>query len=308
MYNILLLGNFGRGWDGSVCDELHISNSLQWLGYRVTNQQRESWRDLPDKKFDFILISQWNGYGDDLVKTLKEKYNAPIIYWAFDYQFMSKEQWHLDLARDADLFLSHELEHRKFYEDMGAKFQWFCQDFSPEFIQPVRYKRETEHDVVFTGSYLPWAEERNKTLKAIDEKFDLHIFGITPDQWKEQGFKNAHGPGMDEELPKIIGKVNIAIDHTLTEGYWSDRIAQYMCAGGFVLARYVSPQEMIFGNYPEYFYSVDDCLKKIDYWLEHSSQRQSRASLGYCFADWNLRVINRCRELLTIYENRFIRS
>jgi len=304
MSRILILGNFTRGWDGSVCDELHISNALRELGYITIAQQRETWRNLPDMKFDFILVSQWNGYGEDVVKVLKEKYNAPIIYWAFDYQFLSKEQWHLDLAKDADLFLSHELEHRKFYEDMGANFQWFCQDFAPEFIQPT--EEEPKHDVVFTGSYLPWAEERNNTLKAIDEKFDLHIFGITADQWKEQGFKNVHGPAMDEELSKIIGKVNIAIDHTLSEGYWSDRIAQYMCAGGFVLSRYVPPQEMIFGNYVKYFYSVDHCLDEIKKWLNNNSSRKEMALGGYEYANKNLRVNNRAEELITIYENSFI--
>ncbi len=306
MYKILTIGNFGRGWDGSVCDELHISDALEELGHKVTKIQRE---DVGEKTVlpihqDFTLIAQWNGYPKDLVKWLKGNNCDPIIYWAFDYQFMNKEQWHLDLAKEADLFLSHELEHRKFYEDLGAKFQWFCQDFSPSFIQPTT--EEPKYDVVFTGSCLPWAEERNKTLKAIDKKFDLHIFGITSDQWKEQGFKNVHGPAMDEELPKIIGKVNIAIDHTLSEGYWSDRIAQYMCAGGFVLARYVSPQEMIFGSYPEYFYSVKDCLEKIQGWLDDDLTRKEWAKKGYEFADKNLRVKNRVQELITIYENKFI--
>lgn len=60
---ILSVGNFGLGWDGSVCDEEHIATALEQLGHTVSRLQRESQWTITDD-FDFTLISQWDGYND----------------------------------------------------------------------------------------------------------------------------------------------------------------------------------------------------------------------------------------------------
>src|SRR5207249_4539287 len=80
------------------------------------------------------------------------------------------------------------------------------------------------------------------------------------------GFKDQRGPIMDEGLPELYARARIilSIDHTLEAGYWSDRNAQIMCCGGFVLYRYIPLSEARFGNHVQYFYSVKDCLKQID--------------------------------------------
>ena len=58
---------------------------------------------------------------------------------------------------------------------------------------------EMDIDVLFTGSYLPWATERNETLKAVDEKYNLVIHSVN--DWP--GFKNVRPPMMDDRLDKI---------------------------------------------------------------------------------------------------------
>ena len=95
---ILSVGNFGRGWDNSICDEEHIAGALEELGHEVIRWQREEVVDWQFKKNpskledfenipDFILIAQWSGYDEGLLTNLKEYYeDVPIVYLAFYYQ------------------------------------------------------------------------------------------------------------------------------------------------------------------------------------------------------------------------------
>lgn len=292
---ILMVGNFGRGWDGSICDEEHIASALEHLGHEVCRHQRN-----PDiypiavDDYDFTLVAQWDRFDEGILKKLPK----PVVYWAFDYQADGQE-WHELLKRDCDLYLSKPLR------DMSDKWQWLSQDFAPEFLDKVDARKDI--DVLFTGSWVPWesGQERVKVLKAIDEQFNLQINSVTPDQWKAEGFKNVHGPVMDEGLPELYAraKINFSMDHVLSAGYWSDRNAQIMACGGFVLFRYVPLSESTFGGNVAYFYNTEDCLEKIAYYLEHEEEREQIAQNGYIHAHRNLMVRHRVKELLTIVKS-----
>ena len=107
----VFLGNFTSGWDGSICDELHIAEALRDEGHEVLQIQREN-LNIPHDNYDYALIAQWNGYPNDIVQKLKDVGAKQIIYWAFDYQWLTKEKWHMDLAVNADYFFSKEIEHQ----------------------------------------------------------------------------------------------------------------------------------------------------------------------------------------------------
>lgn len=289
--NILFLGNFqGRGWDGSITDENHIADALEGLGHGVTRMQRQESLAVNPDMWDMTLIAQWDGY--------KELVNLPhpVVYWAFDYQEQNQE-WHCRLIKASDLYLSKRIEDKRF-----PNWQWLSQDFAPMFLDKTKNDYIPEMDVLFTGSYLPWATERNETLKTVDDKFDLHIYSVTPDQWKEQGFKNAHGPVMDSALPELYAraKINLSIDHTIERGYWSDRNAQIMCCGGFVLFRYVPMSEATFHNKVAYFENIEQCIFGINWYLDNEEDRKLLAHEGYIHAKNYLTVHDRVVDLLTI--------
>lgn len=298
--NILSIGNFGTGWDGSICDEEHIASALEELGHSVARVQRETaYEDIGNNwgnpLFDFVLIAQWDNYDERLWSMLPH----PRVYWAFDYQADGQE-WHERLVKEADLYLSKRIADSKY-----SNWQWLSQDFAPWFMGRFNEKPERDIDVLFTGSYLPWATERNEVLRAVDEKFNLHIHGVTPDQWLEQGFKHVYGPIMDKDYTALVAraKVNLSIDHTIEAGYWSDRNAQIMACGGMVLTRYVPLMESRFQDKVAYFYNTDDCIKKLEEYLGSWSKRSYLGALGYEFAQKNLMVKNRVKDLLTIVES-----
>lgn len=303
---ILSIGNFGYGWDGSICDEEHIAQALEHLGHDVVRAQRERAIDFISHSygFDFTLIAQWDGYSleDSMLITLPH----PIVYWAFDYQADGQE-WHERLVKGSDLYLSKCIADNKY-----PNWQWLSQDFAPQFLDiygksslietPNRPGILQDIDVLFTGTYLSWATERNQTLKAVDDHYNLTIHSVNPAEWISAGFKHVNGPVMDEQLPKLIAraKINLSIDHTIEAGYWSDRNAQIMTCGGFVLFRYVPLSEVRFRDGVSYFVNTDQCLAAIDGYLKDNVRREAVALQGYRLAKYNLGVMDRVQDFLTI--------
>jgi hypothetical protein len=279
---ILSIGNFGTGWDGSICDEEHIAKALEDLGHEVDRCPRNILGFSVSTKYDFILIAQWDGYGESFIPSLRE-INVPIVYWAFDYQADGQE-WHERLVETADLYLSKRIADSKY-----PNWQWLSQDFAPEFLQPA--SGEQDIDVLFTGSYLPWAEERNAILKLVDGEFNLVIHSVN--EWP--GFSDVRPPMMDDQLPGLYAraKVILSIDHTIEAGYWSDRNAQIIACGRKPLFRYIPLSEVRFRNRVTYFYGIEDCLEEI--------RKQLKNPL-YIRSTGGLFVKDRVKELLTIVQ------
>lgn len=296
---ILSIGNFTTGWDGSICDEEHIAQSLERLGHKVIRQQRDTGWDAPLSNVDVALVAQWDGYPEDAFD-----WPIPIVYWAFDYQ-NDDQEWHQRLIKKASLYLSKPFKDAK-YEN----WHWLSQDFAPNFLDAYKptiqgVTPEKDIDVLFTGSWVPWesGKQRVEILKAIDEKFNLQINSVTPEQWKAEGFKNVQGPVMDHDLPALIAraKINFSMDHVIAEGYWSDRNAQIMACGGLVLFHYVPFSEAIFKNNVIYFYNKEDCLERITRLLEVPQEdRDMVAYAGYTHARRNMMAIHRTQDLLTL--------
>ncbi len=286
---VLSIGNFTTSWDGSQCDEEHIAKALEDMGHTVYRMQREQlWEALPE--VDFTLIAQWNGYGD------MTWLPRPIVYWAFDYQADGQE-WHDRLIYQSDIYLSKQLSDSK-----HLKWRWLPQDFAPDFLYRDWTKEvEKDIDVLFTGSYLPWATARIETLRAVDKMFNLRIVSFTPDDWGREGFKDVHPPIMDEGLRSLIprAKVNLSIDHTYAPGYFSDRNAQILACGGRVLFKHVPMSEIVFRDHVTYYRKEDECLDKINTLLDEAD---THAKVRYNFAQENLMVHNRVQDLLTIVE------
>lgn len=292
---ILSIGNFGRGWDGSICDEAHIADALEQMGHEVVRWSREMTYVMPgDEKFkgcDFALISQYESYPADLNDKITKLGTKLVVYWAFDYQADGQE-WHERLVKEADLYLSKRIADSKY-----PNWQWLSQDFAPKFLDKTLSAPEQDIDVLFTGSYLPWATERNETIKAVSEKFNLVVYSVN--DWPD--IDNL-GPIMDEGLPELYAraKIVLSVDHTLEAGYWSDRNAQAMACGAFVLFRYVPLSEARFGTGVAYHYSIPDCLKSIKFFLDNPDLRREFADRGYEMAHRNLMVEHRVTELLVM--------
>lgn len=287
---ILSIGNFTTGWDGSICDEEHVASALEFMGHGVIRCQRgEVNTNDGNNDYDFTLVAQWDGYGS--LSWLPK----PLVYWAFDYQ-RDGQEWHERLIEQADLYLSKRISDSKY-----PNWQWLSQDFAPTFLDKAP-DVEKDIDVLFTGTYLDYSEERNAILKAVDDKYNLVIHSVNPEAWQAQGFKNVNGPVMDEQLPGLIAraKINLSVDAVLERGYWSDRNAQIMACGGFVMYGHVPLSEARFGNKINYFHNIEECLENIEYFLKVDEDREFLAQQGYEYARDNLMVTSRVHDLIVL--------
>lgn len=272
---ILSIGNFGTGWDGSICDEEHIAKALEDLGHEVIRVQREGFSNpgihIAEEKQDFILIAQWDRYYLSTVGLLKSQNSCPVVYWAFDYQADGQE-WHERLIKESDLYLSKRIADSKY-----PNWQWCSQDFAPQFLTKYVEPVEKDIDVLFTGSYLPWATERNEIMELVASKYNLVIHSVNA--WPQGNL----GSVMDHELPKLYAraKIILSVDHTYERGYWSDRNSQIIACGGFCLFRHVPMSEAVFRSNITYFWGKEDVLDSIDYWLEHDEDREYIANEAY---------------------------
>lgn len=297
---ILVVGNFGTAWDGSICDEINIADALEKLGHEVIRQQRDD-ENLKtggtisngriDTDPDFILLAQYDHYPENMISNLKTSFpNSKIVYWAWDYQEHGQE-WHERLIKESDLYLSKRIADGKY-----KNWVWLC-DFAPSFLDRVESGTK-DIDVLFTGSYLSWATERNETIKQVGERFNLVIHSAN--HWPQGN----EGPVMDKDLPALYARARIvlSIDHTIEAGYWSDRTAQALACGSFVLHRWQPLSQTFFGNNIAYFYSPEDCVKKLESLLtpQMIAIRAEIARKGYEYAHTNLMVENRAMDLLTI--------
>jgi len=292
---VSMMGNFGLSC-GQTCDEDHIANGFRNLGIEVFENE------IPEQ-VDLILTFKNKKYSPEDVKKWKEK--APVFVWTFDN--MDRFSWFYDYARECDLWLGEELGRKSRWEREGLPFYYFpYHAVPPEVFHPTPQGKI--YDVVFTGT--PYGCEYNpdkfELLMAIQDRFDLHVFGNNKEGWATRGIKNVHDPMFDKDLSDLYSKsrVVIAISNVQCEGYWSIRTSQALMCGAFTLVRFTPQMEKELKDNVIYFQDIPECLEKIEYYLNDYEEREKVAYKGHEFALMNLTTEQRLKELLVIYANR----
>ena len=297
--NISLMGNFGKSY-GAICDENYIRDGFGELGIEVFEND-----ETKLDQSDLVLCFKSNRFGTEDVKRWKTKTEVPVWLWTFDN--CDRFTWIYPIIKECDLWLGEELGRRERFIREGLPFYYFPYHAVPE---DVFKKIETSkiYDVVFTGTpygadYKP---DKFELFKAIQDKFNLFIWGNNSEGWKAKGFNNVFNGVFDEQLSQIYGqsKIAIAISNCQCEGYWSIRTSQCLMSGIFTLVRYTPQMEKELKDYVIYFQDIPDCLEKIDYYLQHDEKREVIAKRGYEYAHKYLTTTQRLRELLILFENR----
>ncbi len=289
------MGNFGKSY-GATCDENFIRDGFRKLGVEV-------FENLIPEQVDLILTFKSNKYGVEDIKKWKEK--APVWIWTFDN--MDRFPQFYPVIKECDLWLGEELGRSCRFKQEGLPFYYFPYHAVPsQVFYPQTGVRE--YDVVFTGTpyggdYKP---DKFELLRAVQERFDLHVFGNNEEGWKKQGIKNVHPPVFDEQLSTLYGKSKIvlAISNVQCEGYWSIRTSQALMCESFVLVRFTPQMEKELKDTVVYFQDIPDCLEKIEYYLKHEDKRNAIARRGYENAFLNLKTEQRLKELIILYDNR----
>lgn len=305
-YKIAMFGELDGLSYGQIRDEVFIGEALEKLGHTVFRNEEGR---LPEA--DLVLAFKSNRFGAADVIRWKDMTKAPVFIWSFDN--MERFPWFYEIAKRCDLWLGEEIRRAERFRQEGIPFYYFPNHtVNPEvFKYNNKFLKEDGtpdyypdfYDVTFTGTaYFP---ERTDMLRAIEDAgIDLHIFGNSADSWKQQGFKNVHGPVFDKRLVDIISRsqIIVGISNTFLQGYWSIRPAQVMLCKGFMLDRYNPQMERELKDGIEYWSTNNELIEKIRYYLDNEIARMDVAQRGYEIATQNLTNEQRCKELIILFE------
>ena len=267
------------GYVGEVSDETHIARELEKLGHTVNRVPRDIWKAYVDGetpqpdwvlpvKADINIIAKWPHFNrGTYIHILKQHTKAPVFYWVWDYMYDNGfPDWHIEMAKAADLYLSGEAGIFHEYIKLGVKPYYFQMDVCDGEIPTFNYK-EKKYDVIFTGTYLGQGH-RIEWLKKINGQIPVTIFSWNPEEWFKVGFKECYPAVYGQDYNKIIAQSKIVLGFSVEPncwGYWSNRVGKVLTAGGTLLYEFAPGMESLpFAT----FSSPEEAIVQIKHLLE----------------------------------------
>ena len=174
-------------------------------------------------------------------------------------------------------------------KSLGVKNPIFCMqgcDRNENRIIPTK-KSKWASEVAFIGR--PSIDYRIELLQAINERYNLKVWGA---EWQKFSLACLKKNVYPEEFAKICYASKIILGCDVRENiecHTSNRTWITLGCGGFLLTRYIKGMETIFtkGVHLEWFYSQEECLDMIGYYLKYEEQRKKIARSGYQFVHAN---------------------
>ena len=135
-------------------------------------------------------------------------------------------------------------------------------------------------EVAFIGK--PNTAERVELMQAVSRRFDLKLWGAG---WERFGLKPAARHVYAAGYRKICAGAKIILGWNIDPGvelYFSNRTWYTLGCGGFLLTLYSPRLEELFGRakHLDWFTSIEECCRMIDYYLVHEQQRLEIAAAG----------------------------
>ncbi|MGH2613353.1 MAG: glycosyltransferase family protein [Rhabdochlamydiaceae bacterium] len=271
---INFVGNFASTGSGEIADESHIARSMEELENTVRKIPRDEWREFvisgneypnipKDLKADINIIAKWDKFHDgNFIKVLKKLSKAPVFYWVWDSVDLTID-WHREMAKEADLYLSGELGRAMEFTLHKIKFYYFQFDCVDENIK-IFDNEEEKYDVVYLGTY-DNQNGRMDLLKEINKEVPIIAFGQNYQAFMDNGI-DAYSAVYGEEANKIIGQSKIVLGTSCDPhlyGYWSNRVGRVLKAGGSLLQQYTPGMENFLHDYVEYWSTPKEAIEKI---------------------------------------------
>lgn len=167
-----------------------------------------------------------------------------------------REELYFDRLKHFDIVISPENVEYPF------PHEYLQQGYDPEDYFPI--KRTKIYDVGFIGHI--YCSRRSQIKKLVKIVIRKNVY-----RERFSAFVNEC---------KIMLAMPSWID---ISGYWSDRVYLYLACGGFVLHHYVEGIEEEFedGKHLAYYYSMQDLVEKINFYLKKDFLRDKIAEKGY---------------------------
>lgn len=226
---------------------------------------------IPDKllynKYDLIMCSRT----PSLYNVLKDT-DVPVVCWNCDTRGSTEAYRNefgndlVELFKRADVLYTVARGEVGVFNEAGCNAKWLIQGIYPDTDNKFG-EREYKYDVSFLGGIDYIHDGRVDLLRAIDKKFDLNT---------ERAF--------EKKASKVYynTKINLGNAHSADLGENSVRDQKICGSGGFLLTSWYDGIDEVWPEGTiEIYKSQDECLDKIEYYLEHEEEREAIADKGY---------------------------
>lgn len=223
-------------------------------------------------------------------------YTGNFIAFQGKRMFVTGNSWYamdskmLEQAKNVDVFLTPSGGMVENYRDMGINAHYLPEAADPESHFPAKAVLEAQQkhygsSVSFVGTVLG-VVDRALWLKRIGERFnDLKVWGSFPDPMIAPWHTGIRADG-DAAHNLVVSCSKVMLDYTRTpdiEGAISARVYRTLAAKGFLLMRHVKGLERQFipGQHLETFRTTEECLERIERYLQDPERRERIAASGY---------------------------
>ena len=285
---ITIIGKFKR-----LHDEEYIARSFESLGHEVQRiEQGHNWTTIAAEMNKFrpevLLYSKWE-CPRELRSTLVTL-NPKKVSWIFDLYFNYPREWQVDTRwffKASDVVFSTDGGHGPQWTQKGIKHHCVRQGiYKPECWYRID---KPEYDVVFVGCDNPLYMERRQKLEQLAKMYNFKWFG-------RKNTDELRG----ENLNEIYAKTKIVVgDSVYSPYYWSNRVVETLGRGGFLIHRDVPGIKEEYPDLVTYDGTMEDLLKKIDYYLSHEEERQEIIRKNFEHVRDHYTMDKKCEELIT---------
>ena len=182
--------------------------------------------------------------------------------------------YHYDLAWVVDHVYMNNKTHIEQNRSLGlANFHYLPCPTDPEVFRPV--DGEKKHDLLFIGNNNNLS--RLELLEKIHRRFNLSVAGAG---WEDTGFKaltEAYGP----EFSRLVGQAKILLgligdEWSGLEAYFSNRVANTLACGGFLIQKYTPGLEGVFKNHEQlvWYRTEEELFSLIERYLALPAERE----------------------------------
>lgn len=310
---INFVGLFGQTDTGEPSDESHLADALEGLGHTIRRIPRDEWREyvienFPSGKYkgipnsfnaDINIIAKWHHfYEGKFIEALRfMSKGTPVFYWVWDSVDLGID-WHLQMAKAADLYLSGELGRAQEFRKHGIRFYYFQMDvvdWRIQFIGAPKSRESYKHEVVYLGT-CDNQNGRVDLLKEINAKRPITVYGVNWQEWQKQGF-DAHPAIFGVEANEVMSRSKIVLGTSCDPhlfGYWSNRVGRVLSNRSFLLQQYTPGMENFLHDWAHYYSTADEAIASIENILEHFSEWRARAEYSRSMWTSNQKMKDLC--------------
>lgn len=219
------------------------------------------------------------------------------IWWTNDDRY-PPDNWRVVFAPIFNLFIVASIHSVKAMQKLGTEAEYLIMGYNPRPYAEL----ERDIDVSFlgqnSGNIFTYSQLRHDICRQLEK--DVSGFKLCGRGWGEN-YEHT-GKGIYHR-----SKIGLSISHEYFKYAYSNRILDIMGHGAMCLCYRTSSLDQIFKENETivFFDNYQECLEKINYYLENDSERERIALAGRNYVEQNLTWKHKAMPIINMIEKRF---